>query len=218
MPDDNASGRYPGYDVLSKRHTPSWNEKTRQVINERLALPHAPRFFSEDEFATVQMLATRIVPQPKDRPPVPVAALVDHKLHMNRNDGYRQEGMPREREAWRLGLRALDAEAEARHGKRFVALASLDQDQLIKEMQEGELSNPAWEGMPPKTFFKHRMAHDLVFAYYAHPTSWNEIGFGGPAAPRGYVRMGYNERDPWEGAEVKDGDYEAARRKNRHVG
>ena len=57
--------------------------------------------------------------------------------------------------------------------------------------------------MSAKTFFKQRMAHDIVYAYYAHPTAWNEIGWGGPASPRGYVRMGYNERDPWEAAEVK---------------
>jgi hypothetical protein len=29
--------------------------------------------------------------------------------------------------------------------------------------------------------------------------------------------MDFNERDPWEAAEVKDGDVEAARRKNRRV-
>ena len=63
-----------------------------------------------------------------------------------------------------------------------------------------------------------RMARDLTLAYYAHPTAWSEIGWGGPASPRGYVRMDLNERDPWEAAEVKDGDTETARRKNRRVG
>ena len=55
-------------------------------------------------------------------------------------------------------------------------------------------------------------------AYYAHPTAWNEIGFGGPASPRGYVRMGFDRRDPWEAAEAKPGDEAAARRENRRVG
>ena len=32
---------------------------------------------------------------------------------------------------------------------------------------------------------KSRLVADIVKAYYAHPTSWNEIGFGGPASPRG---------------------------------
>jgi hypothetical protein len=30
--------------------------------------------------------------------------------------------------------------------------------------------------------------------------------------------MDVNERDPWEAAEVKNGDVETARRKNRNVG
>ena len=38
----------------------------------------------------------------------------------------------------------------------------------------------------------------MVVAYYAHPAAWNEIGFGGPASPRGYVRMDFDRRDPWE--------------------
>jgi hypothetical protein len=29
--------------------------------------------------------------------------------------------------------------------------------------------------------------------------------------------MDYDDRDPWEAAEVKDGDVEAARRKNQHA-
>ena len=45
------------------------------------------------------------------------------------------------------------------------------------------------------------MLHDIGSAYYAHPTAWSEIGFGGPASPRGYVRMDENRRDPWEAVE-----------------
>jgi hypothetical protein len=216
MPDDKTK-RFPGYDVLSKRLSPSWNNKTREVINRRLALPHTPNFFSEAEFSMVLAIVDRLVPQPKDRPPIPVSALVDHRLHSGQSDGYRASGMPRDREAWQIGLSALDAEAQAQGGKPFVQLSAAEQDQLLKKMQEGELDGPAWKGMPAKTFFKQCMAHDVVFAYYAHPTAWSEIGWGGPASPRGYVRMGLNERDPWEAAEVKDGDTETARRKNRNV-
>ena len=218
MPDTGTGSRFPGYDVMAKRHTPSWNSKTREVINARLAVSPTPHFFTEAEFATVAALAARIVPQRRDRPPIPVPSLVDHKLHIGRSDRYRQAGKPRERDAWRLGLRALDAEANKTHGKPFLGLLPEAQDALIRQMQEGKLQDAAWQGMPCQTFFKQRMAHDIVFAYYAHPTSWNEIGWGGPASPRGYVRMGPNERDPWEAAEVKDGDVQTAERKNRHVG
>ena len=210
-------GRFPDYDVLSKRLSPSWNDKTREVITRRLSVGGEPKFFTGDEFQTVHALAARIVPQPTSRPPIPVPSLVDEKLHQNKEDGYRRSGMPREAEAWRCGLKALDEEAKHAFGSHFRELAERDQDTLLARMQNGELKGPAWGEMSSETFFKMRMARDIVFAYYAHPTAWSEIGWGGPASPRGYVRMDFNERDPWEAAEVKNDDVEAARRKNRRV-
>lgn len=210
--------RFPGYDVLSKRLTPSWNTKTRDVVARRLAIGSEPKFFTQDELQTVVAIAARIVPQPKARPPIPVASLTDEKLHSGMSDGYRQANMPREGDAWRLGLKAIDAEARTAYGKEFRRLADAEQDTLLTRMQKGELHDAAWGEMKPKTFFETRMARDIVHAYYAHPTAWSEIGWGGPAAPRGYVRMDYDERDEWEAAEVKDGDVEAATRANRRVG
>ncbi|HET9389343.1 MAG TPA: hypothetical protein VFO44_06825, partial [Steroidobacteraceae bacterium] len=69
--------RYPGYDVLAKRHTLSWNEPTRRAIDQRLAVSRTPCSLTPYEFDILQALADRITPQPKHRPPIPVAALVD---------------------------------------------------------------------------------------------------------------------------------------------
>ena len=216
MPD-----RYPGYDVLAKRHTPSWNEQTRRVIDRRLAVPRTPRFFSDHEFATVDSIAALIVPQPAHRPPVPVAGLIDAKLLDDIGDGFRAADMPRQRTAWQRGLRALDAEAQAAHGATFRALTVARQHDLLLRMERGALKDNAWGGMAAAHFFRQRVLHDIVLAYWSHPTAWNEIGWGGPASPRGYVRMGYDERDPWEAGEAHadaNADPDTARRKNRRVG
>jgi hypothetical protein len=211
MPD-----RFPGYDVMAKRNTPSWNEATRRAIDQRLSLPREPRFFTEDEWQTLNALCERIVPQPRDRPPVPLAAMIDHKMTHDMTDGYRNARLPRMQDAWRRGLRALDAEAQVHHERRFHVLAEPDQNALLQRIQQGEQSADAWGGMPAALFFKDRAAHDIIAAYYAHPTAWNEIGFGGPASARGYVRMGFNRRDPWEAVEA--GHADDAGRKNRRVG
>lgn len=205
MPD-----RYPGYDVLSKRDTPSWNEPTRRVIDARLAIPDEPRFFNADEWRTLNAICDRIVPQSQTRAAVPIAALVDRKMANNERDGYRLASMPEMREAWQLGLAALDAAAMAQHDHNFSMLAVAQQDELMKAMQAGTLDSPDWGGMPADTFFSKRVAHDILSAYYSHPTSWNEIGFGGPASPRGYVRMNFNRRDPWEAVEAKPVDDNSA--------
>jgi hypothetical protein len=39
-------------------------------------------------------------------------------------------------------------------------------------------------------------------AFFSHPWSWNEIGFGGPAYPRGYANLGIDRREHWEVQEV----------------
>lgn len=209
--------RYPGYDVQSKRQGPSWNEPTRRAIDERLAV-HGPRFLEAGEWRTLSAVCARIVPQPADRPPVPLAALVDGKLFANRGDGFRDVRQPPLREAWRRGLAALDAEARRHHGKPFADLGGAEQDGLLRAMQHGELDDPTWQGMPPALFFSQRLLHDITAAYYAHPTAWNEIGFGGPASPRGYVRLDSNKRDAWEAAEARRAEDEPkARELNRRV-
>jgi hypothetical protein len=45
-------------------------------------------------------------------------------------------------------------------------------------------------------------------AFYSHPWAWNEIGFGGPAYPRGYMRLqvGVHGREPHEASEAFDVD------------
>jgi gluconate 2-dehydrogenase subunit 3-like protein len=210
--------RYPGYDVLAKRNSASWNEATRRVMDQRLSVPREPRFFTATEWQTLVAVCGRILPQPTDRPPVPLAAYVDQRLLGGRTDGFRHADLPRQDEAWRRGLAALDASARERHGARFHQLDASAQDSLLRETQQGKLSGPAWGDMPSKPFFEHRVIPDITAAYYAHPTAWNEIGFGGPASPRGYVRMGFDRRDPWEAVEARPGHEAEARRENRRVG
>ncbi|MDM4723605.1 hypothetical protein QTQ03_30055 [Micromonospora sp. WMMA1363] len=35
-------------------------------------------------------------------------------------------------------------------------------------------------------------------AFYAHPDAWSEMGFPGPAYPRGYKNTGVDRREPFE--------------------
>jgi hypothetical protein len=209
---------YPGYDVLNKWSGPSWNEKTREVVARRLDIAPEPRFFTAEEFATVTSIAARVVPQSSTPPEIPVAAILDRKLQAGISDGYRIAGLPREGEAWRQGLKALDAEARAAHRLRFCELAEPQQDDILRRAEAGQLGAAEWGSMGAQIFFKHRLLRDIVLAYYAHPLAWNEIGWGGPASPRGYVRMYFNRRDPWEAAEAKPGEEEKTRKANEHVG
>jgi Gluconate 2-dehydrogenase subunit 3 len=211
--------RYPGYDVLAKRDTMSWNEQTRDVIERRLAIdPEVHHFFSETEWLTLRAMCARIIPQPNGAQHVPVAAMVDKKMSEQGSEGYRDSRLPPMGEAWRRALYALEQEAICWHGGSFRTLTPGLQDAILREMQRGQLRHDAWGGMPSDVFFEHRVLVDVVRAYYAHPKAWSEIGWGGPASPRGYVRMDFDRRDPWEAAEAKPGHEQQAYAENLRVG
>ncbi|AZV40467.1 MULTISPECIES: gluconate 2-dehydrogenase subunit 3 family protein [Komagataeibacter] len=209
--------RYPGYDVLGKRHSPSWNEATRRVMDARLGVPREPRFLSRIEWDTLVAICDRIIPQPKNRPPVPLAAYIDQKLQADARNGFRNAALPPQREAWRQGLAAFEAEARQLHGTAFHHLTAAQRDDLLQRAEGGWINAPAWGDLDAALFFSEHIMGDIIAAYYAHPTSWNEIGFGGPASPRGYVRMRNNRRDPWEPVEAGPGEEARAGRENRRV-
>lgn len=212
------SERYPGYDVADKRATPSWNDATRRALDERVAVHPGPRFLDTAAFATLQALCARILPQDDRAQPVPLAAYVDEKLALDKRAGFRNAQLPPLRKAWTRGLAALEAEGRAAYGRGFAALDPASQDALIARMAAGDLHDAAWGDMPCALFFAERVMAEIPRAYYAHPAAWNEIGFGGPASPRGYVRLDFDKRDPWEAAEARPGREADARKANARVG
>lgn len=194
--------RFPTYDVLDKWDSPSWNEQTRAVVKKRLTEVPDRRFFSQTEWDILSAVCDRLIPQP-DRPdhPVPIVPFIDQKLEKNQGNGYRFDGMPPMRDAWHQGLKAIDDEARARWNGGFRELPANQQEAVLRAIQHGDVLSPAWHGLSPKLFFSGLLLRDVVSVYYAHPAAWNEIGFGGPAAPRGYVRLGFDRRDAWESEE-----------------
>jgi len=204
MSEEDFRSPYPGYDVLEKWRTPSWNDQTRRVVARRLNAVPQRRFLTAEQWETLEAACARLIPQPDRAEPVPVAPWIDRKLAENDGPGYRYEGMPPMREAWRRGLDALEAEARAQFGGGFADLAPQYQDEVLRAIQSGEVKAEAWRELPAKRFFTDLLLKEVAAVYYAHPAAWSEIGFGGPASPRGYVRMGFDRRDGWE-AELDDG-------------
>lgn len=194
--------RYPDYNVLDKWRSPSWNEQTRKVVAQRLDEVPGRRFFNEREWIVLESICSRLIPQP-ERPyhPVPITPWIDQKLHEHKGEGYRYHDMPPMEDAWRKGLNGIDEDSKARFGRGFVELTQSEQDELLTAVQKGETQSPCWAGMNVKRFFTSTLLKEVFAIYYAHPEAWSEIGFGGPASPRGYVRTGLGRSDPWDGKE-----------------
>ena len=186
---------YEGYDVLDHWTGPSFNEVTRGVLRKRLHAVPGRRFFSAEQFRTLEAACDRLVPQPDRASPVPIAPWIDADVFDGKGEGFRHPDMPPLSDAWRAGLDALEAEARRRYAQPFAELHPESADAVLTAMSQGDA--PAFADLPAKPFFE-MLLKAAVGVYYSHPAAWSEIGFGGPASPRGYVRIELDERDPWE--------------------
>jgi Gluconate 2-dehydrogenase subunit 3 len=180
-------GRYPDYDVLANAE--NWDAATRAVVEERLGSRPAMRFFTEREQPTLRALCDVATAQDAE-PRVPVAEMVDEKLAAGQLDGFRYSDMPSDFDTWRLVLRGLDDTARARSGAESFAACSIEeQESIFAAFVEASLQDGAWDQLNVARAFSVCM-RAILAAFYSHPWAWNEIGYGGPAYPQGYMRMG----------------------------
>jgi len=186
-------GRYPGFDVLDQ--VAVWDDVTAGVVLARLAPQAEVAFFTREEQAVAAPLFDQLLGQHSE-PRVPVLAMVDVRLAENQTDGWHYADLPPDREAWRATLAALDSDARVRHGRGFAELDSAAQAELVQAVQD-RTDGGDWHDWPAKQVWSLWTRYACA-AFYSHPWAWNEIGFGGPAYPRGYKNLGLDAREGWE--------------------
>jgi hypothetical protein len=103
------------------------------------------------------------------------------------------------RGAHRLGLQAIGQIARELFGRDFMELTWFEQEQLLFLIRNGKPkgAKDIWKQLPVQRYWS-LLIEDCVDVYYAHPWSWDEIGYGGPAYPRAYMRLERGEPEPWE--------------------
>lgn len=199
-------GYYPGFSTLSQE--PFWDEATRSVVLRRVHERPPIRFFTPDEVTLMEALTARLLPQDDrdDAHRIPLVPTIDDRLFTGRIDGHRFEDMPSDADAYRIGLTGIDAISEHLYRRRFVELEATEQDEVLWTLHRAEppAGEDIWRRVPVARFWLLIM-QDAVEAYYAHPYAWDEIGFGGPAYPRGYFRLEGGQPEPWE---VREQRYE----------
>ncbi len=160
---------------------------------------------------------------------IPIVPQIDKRLYEDSHDGYQYDNMPPDREAFRLGLQAVEGIARHLHGRGFVEIGPLEQDEIMRSLHDGKpaAAHDIWKRMPVHRFWL-LLVSDCADAYYSHPWAWDEIGFGGPAYPRAYMRLERGEAEPWERAEKRyrweppdssmSGEYERVGGQSEHFG
>ena len=193
--------RFPGFDVLDQsRH---WDDVTAAVVWSRTGLPPDIRYFTPAEQAVATALCDQLLDQGEGSPGgrrVPVVNMIDARLAEQQTDGWRYVDMPEDGQAWRASLAALDEDAQARFGAGFALCSTEQQATLIQAVQE--LGDGDWHGMKAVRVWSLWTRYACT-AFYSHPSAWNEIGFSGPAYPRGYKNTGVDAREPFEVRDAK---------------
>jgi hypothetical protein len=193
-------GRYPDYDVLA--NADHWDPVTRKAVLERVHEVPPIRFFDAREVACLRPFLDVVLAQDRE-PRVPVLELVDKKLYEGRLDGYRYVDMPEDPETWRLVATGLDDEARRRGANDYGTAPDATQYDIVDALSRGEVSGGVWERIDSSKAWSV-VTRGALSEFYSHPWAWNEIGFGGPAYPRGYMRLqsGPRGREPYEAVEA----------------
>ena len=199
--------RFPGFDVLAE--LPRWDLETAAVVNSRLGQQPALRFFTPAEEAIATALLDLLLGQstPDDPPDedgrIPLTPMIDARLAEAQTDGWRYADMPEDGQAWRDTLAGLDADAQAKYGIPFARCAPAEQSALIQAVQDAGSGD--WRGMNAARVWSLWTRYACT-AFYAHPWAWNEMGFPGPAYPRGYKNLGTGRREPFEAEDAQPAD------------
>jgi hypothetical protein len=175
-----------------RRH---WDHVTARAVGARTGAAPAPRFFTAPEQAAVRALAGQLLDQQNDDLGVPVMEMIDARLAGGETDGWRYADMPEDGQAWRDTLGYLDSDAKERFGADFAACQPAEQARLIQAVQD--LGSTDWHGLPAAHVWSMWTRYACT-ALYAHPAAWDEIGFSGPAYPRGYKNIGVDALEPYE--------------------
>jgi hypothetical protein len=184
--------RFPGFDVMDQ--APHWDEVTRDLVASRLAEHPTKKFFNNIEGRCARFLLDLLTGQ-QDEPRIPVLEMVDARLAAGETDGWRYDDMPEDGQAWRDSLSYLDEDSRAACGLPFAEAPEKDQLAIIQAVQD--LKSADWHGLNAAHVWSLWTRYACT-ALYAHPWAWNEIGFSGPAYPRGYKNAGVDKLEPFE--------------------
>jgi hypothetical protein len=195
-------GRFPGYDVLGE--VDRWDDVTAGVVLARLAPVTDLSFFTKEENAIATPLCDLLLAQDTD-PRIPVVALIDARLALGETDGWHYDDMPEDAVAWQQSLSHLDADADQLFGMNFAALTREQQATVVQCVQDKASAGERWHDKPASQIWSLWTRYACA-AFYSHPWAWNEIGFGGPAYPRGYKNRHVGGREPFEVADHDDVD------------
>ncbi len=191
----NKQTRYPSYNVMNEKE--HWDRHTRQIVSSRLVKTDKYTFLTKTEVALLTSICSLLAGDNRKQIISYIVSHIDQTLHAPVGEGQRKPNVPESYVLVRLGLQAINHSAREKFGCNLTELSHNRQQQFLTSLQQEQALTENWNLVPQKELFKKLLKLTLE-AYYSHPAVWSEIGYGGPAYPRGYVRTQLGQLDPWE--------------------
>ena len=192
----NVKTRYPSFNVLDEKD--EWDDHTQQIVTSRTHPIAGYQFLNEQEVEILRFLCSLLV---NDDSPDSLEFVIGHfdqTLYSSPGEGQRKVGVPAAPELIRQGLKAIEQTSQHKYSVSFKELNTEQQKQIIQDISDARVEpTEVWNGMLQQTLFE-KLMRLTVEAYCSHPRVWSEIGYAGPAYPRGYVRTQLGQLDPWE--------------------
>lgn len=190
-----AHSHYPGFNTLAEQD--AWDDYSRSVVLKRLQ-PAKPTLLRQDEIDTVRAIARNLLYESREKLLDFVVAHIDSQLASPIGESERKSMLPPQDVLVRRGLAALNGAAMEMESKPFHLCKPETQAHLLQTLQKGQAALPAvFADVPQKDLFKKLLLLS-VDAFSSHPAIWSEMGYPGPAYPRGYYRIERGLHDPWE--------------------
>lgn len=187
---------YPSYHVMDQKD--HWDDHTQKVVGSRLTSQLEHRFLTTLEAETLKRIAGDLVNEDREEIIKYIVDYMDQTLSSEWGEGQRKVGVPKAQVLVREGLKAIDKSAEKQYGLQLLALDSPSRLHLLEQLSENQVAPVEdWQPLSQVEVFKKLLSMSIE-AYYSHPTIWSEMGYGGPAYPRGYIRTQLGQLDPWE--------------------
>ncbi|WDY55801.1 gluconate 2-dehydrogenase subunit 3 family protein [Pseudomonas sp. PSKL.D1] len=177
----------------------------RPAANPDSSTAYSPVFFNELEWAFILAACARLIPQDElgaGAVEAGVPEFIDRHMQSSYAAGdiwylqgpyyeaspeFGYQGKLPPRDILRVGISALDAWCKKeRAGKPFAALATNDQDDILKKLEAGEIKT---EGVPGKVFFTH-LLNETLYGFFSDPqyggnkdmVGWKLVGYPGVRA------------------------------------
>ena len=189
--------------IASDRTSP----QTRARLEGRLRDPQPvdPHLLTGNERMILVCLCARVIPGCG----VDLVRRVQTWIASSKHDGWRNDQLPNDLEAWRVGLHSLDAAARRAHSVGFAALTPVEQDTLLSQASEGSLgkgllgnlhlgdSADCLNAEQMRAWFED-VRGELTRMYVADPRTMERMGFTGFADEKGFTRIRLGEREEFE--------------------